>query len=74
MMDKNSVDYAFQMFYDYCSMSDEDFREKYPEQPEEFTDPVHDKRVGTWDGDAYHHPCPVYEDGWIDYEWGYMGD
>ena len=74
MMDKNSVDYAFQMFYDYCSMSDEDFREKYPEQPEEFTDPVHGKRVGTWDGDAYHYPCPVYEDGYIDYSWGYMGD
>ena len=74
MMDKNSVDYAFQMFYDYCSMSDEDFREKYPEQSEELADPVHGKRVGTWDGDAYHHPCPVYEDGYIDYSWGYMGD
>ena len=73
-MDKNSVDYAFQMFYDYCRMSDEDFREKYPEQPEELADPVHGKRVGTWDGDAYHHPCPVYEDGYIDYSWGYMGD
>ena len=74
MMDKNSVDYAFQMFYDYCSMSDEEFKEKYPEQPEEFTDPVHGKRVGTWCGDAYHYACPVYEDGYIDYSWGYMGD
>ena len=74
MMDKNSVDYAFQMFYDYCSMSDEDFREKYPEYPVELADPVHGKRVGTWDGDAYHYPCPVYEDGYIDYSWGYMGD
>lgn len=74
MMDKNSVDYAFQMFYDYCRMSDEEFNKKHPEQPTEFADPVHGKRVGTWDGDAYHHPCPVYEDGYIDYSWGYMGD
>ena len=73
-MDKNSVDYAFQMFYDYCRMSDEEFQEKYPEYPNEYADPIHGKRVGTWDGDAYHHPCPVYEDGYIDYSWGYMGD
>ena len=74
MMDKNSVDYAFQMFYDFCSMSDEELKEKYPDEPEKFSHPVHGKQVGTWDGDAYHHPCPVYEDGYIDYSWGYMGD
>ena len=58
MMDKNSVEYALQMFYDSCNMSDEEFNEKYPDEP----------------GDAYHHPCPIYEDGYIDYSWGYMGD
>ena len=74
MMDKNSVDYAFQMFFDYCDMSDEEFNEKYPDEPDEFIHPVHGKQVGTWDGDAYHYSCPVYEDGYIDYSWGYMGD
>lgn len=74
MMDKNSVDYAFQMFYDFCSMSDEEFKEKYPDEPDEFIHPVHGKQVGTWDGDAYYYPCPVYEDGYIDYAWGYTGD
>lgn len=73
-MDKNSVEYAFQMFYDYCNMSDEEFNEKYPDEPDEFIHPVHGKQVSTWDGDAYHHPCPIYEDGYIDYSWGYMGD
>ena len=74
MIDKNSVDYAFQMFFDYYSMSDEEFKEKYPEQPDKFIHPVHGKQVGIWDGDAYHYSCPVYEDGYIDYSWGYMGD
>ena len=74
MMDKNSVEYALQMFYDSCNMSDEEFKEKYPDEPDEFIHPVHGKQVGTWDGDAYHYPCPIYEDGYIDYSWGYMGD
>lgn len=50
MMDKNSVDYAFQMFYDFCRMSDEEFKEKYPDEPDEFIHPVHGKQVDTWDG------------------------
>lgn len=74
MMDKNSVEYALQMFYDSCNMSDEEFKEKYPDEPDEFIHPVYGKQVDTWDGDAYHHPCPVYEDGYIDYSWGYTGD
>ena len=74
MMDKNSVEYALQMFYDSCNMSDEEFKEKYPDELDEFIHPVHGKQVDTWDGDAYHYPCPVYEDGYIDYAWGYMGD
>ena len=51
-----------------------EFKEKYPDEPDEFIHPVHGKQVDTWDGDAYHHPCPIYEDGYIDYSWGYMGD
>ena len=35
MMDKNSVEYALQMFFDYCDMSDEEFNEKYPDEPDE---------------------------------------
>ena len=68
-MDKNSADYGLQMLYDSFELSDEEFAEKYP-KTDEFTDPLHGKRVGMWEGDAYHHPCPVYEDGWRDYAWG----
>ena len=37
-------------------------------------DPKHGKIVDWTEEDAYHRECPVYEDGWIDYSWGYMGD
>ena len=52
MMDKNSVEYALQMFYDSCNMSDEEFNEKYPDEPDEFIHPVHGKQIDIWDGDA----------------------
>lgn len=61
---------------DAFEMDEEEYTAKYGQTESEswLTDPEHGKVVDWWPGDGYHHPCPVYEDGYIDHSYGYMGD
>lgn len=59
---------------DDFDMTEEEYQSKYGQTEDWLNKTGHGNVIDWTEDDAYHRPCPIYEDGYIDWAYGYMGD